>query len=264
MFDDIDFSFTFTQKTGLKSRLLHILYQPYKWLFFLPFVAINTISFGVIAVLVSTVINQRIGSYFGGVIWSRLNAFLTPMFVHVSGRENIQKGRSYVIISNHQSLYDIFLIYGWLGIDIKWIMKKELAKIPGIGFGSKKVGHIFLDRSNPRTALETLNEAKRKLVNGTSVVIFPEGTRSKTGAIGPFKKGAFKLALDLELPILPITIKGTRDILPSGSIDLRPGKVAMMIHRPIEIHKHSEESLKELSDAAREAIIRSYNQQVLL
>jgi 1-acyl-sn-glycerol-3-phosphate acyltransferase len=239
---------------NVKSKVLYILYQPYKWLFFLPFLAINTISFGVIAVLVSTLVNQRIGGYIGGVIWSRLNAFLTPMFVKVSGREKIQKGRSYVIISNHQSLYDIFLIYGWLGIDIKWIMKKELAKIPGIGFGSKKVGHIFLDRSNARVALESLNEAKRKLVNGTSVVIFPEGTRSENGHLGVFKKGAFKLALDLGLPLLPITILGTKDILPTGTINLRPGKATMIVHEPIEIHQHHEGSLKDLSVLARDII----------
>jgi 1-acyl-sn-glycerol-3-phosphate acyltransferase len=180
------------------------------------------------------------------------------MLVHVSGRENIQKGRSYVIISNHQSLYDIFLIYGWLGIDIKWIMKKELARIPGIGIGSKKVGHIFLDRSNPRVALESLNEAKRKLVNGTSVVIFPEGTRSKTGEITTFKKGAFKLALDLELPILPITLSGTKDILPTGTLDVKPGRARMVIHKPIEIHRHTEESLKDLLSHARDIIATSY------
>jgi len=243
----------------VKNRILYILYQPYKWLFFLPFVFIDTILFGVIAVLVSTLVNQRIGSYFGGVVWSRLNAFITPMFVKVSGRENIQKGRSYVIISNHQSLYDIFLIYGWLGIDIKWIMKKELARIPGIGFGSKKVGHIFLDRSNPRVALESLNEAKRKLVNGTSVVIFPEGTRSKTGEIGTFKKGAFKLALDLELPVLPITLSGTKDILPTGTIDVKPGKAFMVIHESIDIHQHTEESLKDLMAHARAVVAGSYS-----
>ena len=168
----------------MNNKFLHVLYQPYKWLFLIPFIAINTFFFGIVAVLVSTLINQRIGSYFGGVIWSRVNAFMTPMFVSVKGKENIKKGISYVVIANHQSYYDIFLIYGWLGIDIKWIMKKELAKIPGLGFGSKKVGHIFLDRSNSRVALESLNEAKRKLVNGTSVVIFPEGTRSKTGENG--------------------------------------------------------------------------------
>ncbi len=231
-----------------------MLYQPYKWLFFLPFLTINTIFFGIVAVLVSSLINQRIGSFFGGVIWSRLNAWLTPMFVNVSGRENIEKGRSYVIVSNHQSIYDIFLVYGWLGIDIKWVMKKELGKIPGVGFGSRKVGHIFLDRSNSRVALESLNEAKRRLVNGTSVVIFPEGTRSKTGEVGPFKKGAFKLAIDLGLPILPITIRGTKDILPTGTIDLMPGKATMIVHKPVEIHQYNEESIKLLLDETHDII----------
>lgn len=238
----------------MKSKLLPILYQPYKWLFFLPFLAINTVIFGVVAVIVSSLINQRIGSYFGGVVWSRLNAFLTPMLVRVRGKENIENGKSYVIVSNHQSLYDIFLIYGWLGIDIKWVMKKELAKIPGIGFGSRKVGHIFIDRSNSRVAMESLKEAKRKLVDGTSVVIFPEGTRSKTGQLGAFKKGAFRLAVELELPLLPITIIGTRNILPTGTIDLLPGKVTMIIHAPFAVKAHSEESLKDLMDAVRSVI----------
>ena len=230
----------------MKNKLLHFLYQPYKWLVFIPFLALNTVIFGIIAVLVSVLINQRIGSYFGGVIWSRLNAFLTPMFVEVHGRENIHKGTSYVIIANHQSYYDIFLVYGWLGIDIKWMMKKELAKIPGLGFGSKKVGHIFLDRSNSRVAMESLNEAKRKLVNGTSVVIFPEGTRSYTGTIGNFKKGAFRLAIDLALPILPVTLSGTMDILPAGTWNLLPGKAQMIIHKPIQITEYNEDSMKEL------------------
>jgi 1-acyl-sn-glycerol-3-phosphate acyltransferase len=242
----------------VNNKVLYLLYLPYKWLFFLPFMAINTLFFGILAVLISSLVNQRIGSYLGGVIWSRINAFLTPMFVSVTGDEHIDKGRSYVIISNHQSLYDIFVIYGWLGIDIKWIMKKELAKIPGIGFGSKKVGHIFLDRSNSRVALESLNEAKKKLVNGTSVVIFPEGTRSTTGKMSVFKKGAFKLAIELGLPILPITIMGTKDVLHTGTIALRPGKVSMIIHEPIEIHDQNEESIKDLMTKARNIIASPY------
>ncbi len=238
----------------VNSKILYLLYQPYKWFFFLPFALINTVFFGILAVVVSTLVNQRVGSYFGGVIWSRVNAFLTPVRVQVVGNQHIEKNRSYVIVSNHQSLYDIFVVYGWLGIDIKWVMKKELAKIPGVGFGSKKVGHIFLDRSNSRVALETLNAAKRKLVNGTSVVIFPEGTRSVTGQPGMFKKGAFKLAIDLGLPLLPITICGTKGIMPTGTLDIRPGKVNMIIHEAIEIKGYQEESIKELMDKTRMVI----------
>jgi len=232
------------------------LYQPYKWLVLIPFMFINTLVFGIIAVLVSTLVNQRIGSYFGGVIWSRVNALVTPMLVRVNGKEHIRKDVSYVIVPNHQSYYDIFLIYGWLGIDIKWVMKKELAKIPGLGFGSKKVGHIFIDRSNSRVALETMNAARRKLVNGTSVVIFPEGTRSRTGEMGLFKKGAFRLAIDLGLPILPLTITGTRSIWPAGSMDIRPGKVELNIHEPIGIEGYDDHNLRDLMEKTR-AVIQS-------
>jgi len=235
-------------------KILYIIYQPYKWLIFIPFLAINTLVFGIIAVIVSSLVNQRIGSYFGGVVWSRLNVFLTPMLVTVKGKENIASNTSYIVIPNHQSYYDIFLIYGWLGLDIKWVMKKELAKIPGLGFGSKKVGHIFIDRSNSKAALESLHAARQKLVNGTSVVIFPEGTRSRTGQLIPFKRGGFKLALELKLPILPVTVINTRNVLPPDSLDLMPGRVQMIIHPPIDISGYDEHSMPELMKKVRTVI----------
>jgi len=240
------------------KKLLFILYQPYKWLFFIPFLLVNTIFFGILAVIFSTLINQRIGSFIGGVIWSRVNAFLTPMIVSVTGKKHINPRQSYVVVSNHQSLYDIFIIYGWLGVDLKWIMKKELRRIPGIGFGSEKVGHIFIDRSNSVKAIKSIDEAKKKLVNGTSVVIFPEGTRSKNGDLSPFKRGAFKIAFDLGLPILPITVIGTKDILPTGSINLFPGRAKMIIHEPIQINgieeKNSEKLIAEVRARIESAI----------
>lgn len=216
---------------------------------------VNTLIFGVIAVVVSSLVNQRVGSYYGGVVWSRFNGFFTPMFVNVERAENIQQGVSYIVVPNHQSLYDIFLIYGWLGLDIKWVMKKELRKIPGVGFGSAKVGHIFLDRSNQRAALQSLNEAKKKLVNGTCVVIFPEGTRSKSGEIGSFKRGAFKLAMDIGLPILPVTINGTKNIMPAAApLRLLPGKAKLTIHKPVDISAYTEENMNSLMHEVKTTI----------
>ncbi len=237
-------------------KFLIILYQPYKWLFYIPFLFINTLVFGIIAVLFSIIFNQRIGSYYGGVVWSRLNSALVPMLVTVKGKENIDPKTSYIILTNHQSSYDIFLVYGWMGIDIKWVMKKELRKVPGLGFGSEKVGHIFLDRSNSRAALESLADAKKKLINGTSVVIFPEGTRSKTGVPGVFKRGAFKLALDLGLPILPVTLMNTRKILPADSLNILPGRVEMIIHPPVDISGYTEKNMNELIEHVRNEICK--------
>jgi 1-acyl-sn-glycerol-3-phosphate acyltransferase len=238
-------------------KIIHILYQPYKWLFFIPFFFLNIIFFGIIGALIASFISQKAGGKFAGAVWARTNAFFTPMFVCVSGKENIQANTSYIVIPNHQSYYDIFVIYGWLGIDIKWVMKKELRKIPGLGIASEKIGHIFLDRSNNKKALESLNIAKQKLVNGTSIVIFPEGTRSETGQLNAFKRGAFKLAFELNLPILPVTLIGTKNILPANSIDLMPGKVQMIIHKPIDINTYSEEEVRKLMDDVKDIIQQS-------
>lgn len=236
------------------KHVLNILYQPYKWLVFLPLLVINTVFFGLLAFVLASLVNQRIGSYWGGVVWSRVNSFLTPMFVSVKGKENIIPNTSYVVIANHQSYYDIFLIYGWLGLDIKWLMKQELRKIPFLGFASAKVGHIFIDRSNNKKALQSLEEAKKRLIKGASVVIFPEGTRNNTGEMRPFKRGAFKIAYDLKLPILPVTVIGTNKILPNNSLNLLPGKAKIIIHKPVDIKRTKESDLPELMNQIRTII----------
>ena len=230
------------------KKLLHIMYQPYKWLIFMPYLAVSTLFFGSLAVLLVHITTPRVTSFVCGTIWARLNSYLTPMLVKVSGRDNIDKTQSYVIVCNHQSQYDIFVLYGWLGVDFKWVMKQELRKVPGIGIGCEKVGHIFIDRSNHERAMASLQSAKEKVVNGTSVLFFPEGTRSRDGSLGSFKKGAFKMAIDLGLPVLPITIVGTKNILPSDTIDLFPGRAHMIIHKPIDTARFDDGTLQELMD----------------
>ena len=151
--------------------------------------------------------SPKLGNMIGGITWARVCSFFAPMWVDVKGLENIDRNRSYVVVANHQSHFDVFVLYGWAWMDMKWVMKKELRKTPFIGFASHMVGHIVVDRSDSQAAIDSLNDAKKKIINGTSVMFFPEGTRSKTVEIGRFKKGAFVMALDLDLPILPMTIK---------------------------------------------------------
>ena len=236
------------------QKLLFILYQPYKWLVYFPFLVGSTLIFGALAVIFSTLINQKVGSFIGGAIWSRLNGYMTPIFVKVIGRENIGRKQSYVIVSNHRSSFDIFVLYGWIGIDFKWVLKQELRKIPGLGIGCEKVGHIFIDRSNPEKAIASINSAKEKIVNGTSVLFFPEGTRSKTGKMGNFKKGAFIFAIDIGVPLLPVTVVGTEKILPPGTLNLLPGRVKMVIHRKIDVSGYCAENVGELMSRAGDAI----------
>lgn len=237
------------------KKILRILYQPYKWLIFLPLVALSTLIFGSLAVILVFIVNPKTASILSGMPWARFNAIMTPVLVKVTGRENLDKKKSYVIISNHQSQYDILLVYGWLGVDFKWVMKMELRKVPALGIACEKLGHIFIDRSNPGSAVASLKAAKKKIRNGTSVMFFPEGTRSRDGKAGVFKKGAFKTAIDLEVPILPITITGTRDILPAWTMDLFPGRAEMIIHKPIDIAGYNEDNLQTLIDKARDIII---------
>lgn len=238
-------------------KLRKMIYQPYKWLIFAPLMIFSTFIFAFLAILLSLLVNQRIGSWVGGNVWARFNGMITPIKVSVTGKENIQKGQSYVIVSNHQSLYDVWVVYGWLGIDVRWVMKQELRKVPGIGVASEVVGHIFVDRSNAEASKKSIEEAKKRVVNGTSVVFFPEGTRSRDGSLHPFKKGAFRMAIDLNLPILPITIMGTKNILPSDSIDLMPGKVKVVIHKPISVAGVNPEQVNELSKSVKQSIASS-------
>jgi 1-acyl-sn-glycerol-3-phosphate acyltransferase len=187
-------------------------------------------------------------------MWANLNCILTPVFVKVKGRENIDPKQSYVIVVNHQSAYDIIILYARLGIYFKWLMKKEIRKIPGIGFGSQAIGHILIDRSSTKAAIETINYAKSKIKDGTSMLIFPEGTRSRTHDMLPFKKGAFWFAFDLNLPILPVTINGTREILPSETMNLLPGKAEIIIHPPININNYSKDNMADLIEKTRNLI----------
>ena len=227
-------------------------YQPYKWLVFLPLMLVNSIVFAILAVFFALVVSPRAGSFMGSC-WARLTCWLTPVNVFVTGKGNIAPKKSYVIVANHQTGWDIFLLYGYLPIDFRWIMKKELRKLPFIGYASEKVGHIFIDRSSPRAAMESLNEAKRKLVNGNSVLIFPEGTRSKSSQMLPFKKGAFKLAYELGLDILPVTIVNSCQIKRKGFLNLMPGKAGLVIHPMIRKEDYSHD-LNGLINHAREVI----------
>lgn len=239
---------------GKVRKFFILLYQPYKWLVYVPFLIISTLAFGAIAVILSTLINQKLGSFIGGAVWSRLNAYMTPMFVKVIGRENIDRTQSYVIVPNHRSHFDVFVLYGWLGIDFKWVLKQELRKVPGLGIGCEKVGHIFIDRSNHEKALASINAARKKIVNGTSVIFFPEGTRQATGKLGDFKKGAFKFAMDMGLPLLPISILNTDKILPPHSLNLLPGRATLIIHPKIETSGYSDENMDVLMNKTRAAI----------
>lgn len=173
--------------------------------------------------------DDRVWGYYPGMIWSRFMCALAWVRVDVKGKENITPGRSYVFCSNHTSLYDVFLIYGYIGVPFKWIMKQELAKIPFVGQACKTAGFLFIDRSKGRRAFNTLQEAKKVFTGGVSLVIFPEGTRTRNGEIGKFKRGAFEIAREMELPIIPMKIEGGFYVMPYNRLHPYPGTLKLTI-----------------------------------
>lgn len=132
--------------------------------------------------------------------------------------------------------------------------EKGIKKYPGVGFGSMAVGHVFVDRSSAAESIKSINAAKERIKDGTSVIFFLEGTRSKTSDLLPFKKGAFRLAYDLGLPILPVTINGTDKVFPADSWNLFPGIVHIFIHKPVDIHNYDENNFLQLIDDTKRVI----------
>lgn len=238
------------------AKLLRIIYQPYKWLVFIPLAVLATIISASLSIVLSY-ISKRFAARTGGFLWSKSICMITPVSVKLTGRENIKPGQSYVVVANHQSFYDVITLYSKMGMDLRWIMKAELRKIPAFGYANERVGNVYINRENRATSIASIKKAESMLKKGTSLVFFPEGTRSVTGKMGQFKKGAFITAIDMQLPILPVTIDGTSKILPATTFGLFPGSVRITIHAPIDISGISNDNVEELIKASKSVIEKS-------
>ena len=236
------------------KRVSFWLYQLYAWLVLIPLGLLLTIIAGWMTMLVSVIWNPRAGSRHVAANWGKLIAWLTPMLVTVDGAENADPGRTYVVVCNHQSQYDIFLVYGWLNLDLKWVIKAELRKIPGVGIGCEKAGHIFVERGNPEQTRRAVSEALERVGDGVGILFFAEGSRSVSGRLRRFKKGAFRIAASQGLPILPITIVGTRDIQRPKSMMIYPGRARMVIHPAIEVDGDQAPDVLALMNRTRDVI----------
>lgn len=184
--------------------------------------------------------------------WSRSFFWLMFLPVSVDGTEHIRPGQSYVFVSNHQSMFDVWLVYGWLPVIFKWLMKAELRKVPFVGTGCKAAGHIFVERRNAKAAMESLKEVEKQLTGGVCTVIFPEGTRSLNGELGRFKRGAFQIAIDLGLPVIPLSLSGCFDVMPKGALAVRRHSVHMHIGEPIDLKQYSDPN--DAIEAVRSAV----------
>lgn len=234
---------------------MKVLYYIYQICIALPILFVLTILTALVTIVGSILGGAHFWGYHPGKIWSRLICIMLLIPVEVKGKENLHKRTSYVFVPNHQGAFDIFLIYGFIGRNFKWMMKKSLRKIPFVGKACQSAGHIFVDRSGPKKVHETIQRAKSSLVNGVSLVVFPEGARSFTGHMGKFKKGAFQLADELQLEIVPITIAGSFQVMPRTSKWVHRHSLTLIIHDPICPKGSGNEDIFALRDEAYKVVM---------
>lgn len=231
-----------------------IFYRIYQILFMLPVLLTATIITALITTIGSILFGGRWWGYWPAHCWAKLFCILSFVRVTVKGRENISKGTSYVFVANHQSAYDIFAIYGYLGHNFKWMMKKALERIPLVGYSCRRAGHIYVDNRTPAAIRQTMADAERQLAGGMSVVVFPEGSRTLDGKVHAFRRGAYTLAVEFGLPVVPLTIDGAYKVMPRTALLPRPGHITLTIHRPIEAPSDGHE-MKSLIETSRQAIL---------
>jgi len=240
--------------------MFRILYKLYLWAIAAPVFIVATLLTAITVIIGCLLGGKRFFSYYPAMVWSRIACMLTLCPIMIVGRENLLHGKSCVFVSNHQSAFDIFVIFGHLGAPIKWMMKKELAKIPFVGFACRMAGFVFVDTTSARNAQKSVLDAEKNLWEGQSLIIFPEGGRTPDGHIRPFKRGAFQIAVDLQLPLLPITLNGPFKVMPIGSWDIRPHHVEMTIHPPVMPLKkedYNKENLQKLVNATQQTITQA-------
>lgn len=231
-----------------------IFYRIYQILFMLPVLLTATIITALITIIGSILFGGRWWGYWPAHCWAKLFCILSFVRVTVKGRENISKGTSYVFVANHQGAYDIFAIYGYLGHNFKWMMKKALERIPLVGYSCRRAGHIYVDNRTPAAIRQTMADAERQLAGGMSVVVFPEGSRTLDGKVHAFRRGAYTLAVEFGLPVVPLTIDGAYKVMPRTALLPRPGHITLTIHRPIEAPSDGHE-MKSLIETSRQAIL---------
>ena len=188
-------------------------------------------------------------------LWGRLILLASGVKVRVRGLERVQGKGPFIFMSNHLSAYDIFSLLAYLPFQFRWLAKAELFRIPILGWAMRAAGYIPIDRSNPRRALRSMEEAAKRIREGVSVVVFPEGTRSRDGKLGPFRKGGFSLAIKAKVPVVPTAIKGTFEIMPPQSKRImRRGTVYIVLGEPIETEGLTMRDRDELMTRVREGI----------
>jgi len=215
---------------------------------------INTVFWGTIALFLSLFDRSGDWGHLCSRYWSRVNLMISRTKVKIRGLDNVLTDGPQIFMANHQSIYDILVLAGYLPVQFRWLAKKELFRIPFMGWHMSRGGYIKIDRANLRAAARSIIEAGRRIKSGVSVVIFPEGTRSLDGRLQPFKPGGFSIALEAGVPIIPIGIYGSKDIIRKGSLRVNRGSIGVSVGKPILVASYRKSEKKRLMEEVRRAI----------
>lgn len=227
-----------------------LLYYTYQLLISAPLSITATIITAITTIVGCSIGNGDFWGYNPGKWWSRFIIRSNFLPINVYGRENLKADESYVFCANHQGIFDVFIIYGYLNRNFKWLMKSSLRKAPLVGAACAAANHIFIDKSGPKKIQESNDRARAVLRGGMSMVIFPEGSRSWDGSMQQYRRGAFAIADELQLPIVPLTINGSFKVLPrqKGISFLHHAPLSLTIHKPIYPTGQGKDHIAKLAD----------------
>jgi 1-acyl-sn-glycerol-3-phosphate acyltransferase len=193
--------------------------------------------------------------------WSWLILKTTGVRVRLVGIDALDQSRSYVFAANHQSIYDIPILFASLPFQLRIVAKESLGRIPFLGWHLRRTGHLLVDRSKPGAGI--VKKMSRLVGKHHSLIVFPEGTRSVDGAVARFKGGPFVLAVEAGLPIVPVSIRGSRHVMMKGRLMVCPGEVTVTVHAPIETTSLSREVVRQTADGVRERVRKEVDEPVL-
>jgi 1-acyl-sn-glycerol-3-phosphate acyltransferase len=236
---------------------------PYHWwrtvFYLIPAITVYTIVLGAASIASSLVDRRGRFAHRCARAWSRLILRTTGVRVTVEGLDRIKADTTYVFVSNHQSIYDIPVVFNSLPCQLRIIAKASLARFPVLGWHLKRGGHLFVDRRKPDHA-GILRRWRQLVSDGLSLIIYAEGTRSPDGTVARFKGGSFLLAIEAGLPVVPVSIIGTRRVMPKGRLRTEPAEVTLIVHEPIQppaLETPTARDAKALADRVREVVAAS-------
>ena len=232
------------------SKLVSIYHTTRFWIL----ISFLSVFLGLLATAVGLFDKSGNNSHKISSLWCRLLCKLNGVKLEIVGQENILTDKPQIFVSNHQGYFDIFALSGYLPVQIRWVAKSSLFKIPFVGWAMSASGYIPVERDDRKKSYEAFNKTIEKIKAGSSIIIFPEGTRSEDGQIGPFKKGSNLIASRSKSPMVPVTLIGSGDIIKKGSAVVTPGLVKVIISPPVEPNNNKKEN-EEILESIRRTIM---------